>query len=197
MRPCAKRPLIVAAVLGLFAFSAEAQVTERLGASPFVTPGGEGGAEALAVTNFSIVAAITLEALTVQELLGISNSAVDVGAWFAGADPEAGVTLNTAVVRVVEPIWDARFTNQTGNLSNIDVQMSLSGLDGSSGFLTNVLNPASRIRATVVPTGPQRIGSQGKQTLLLQGGAQFLLDCTQAILTGDYGGQLLVTVNQF
>lgn len=196
MRPCAKRPLILAAVLGLFAFPAEAQISERLGGLPTVAPGGEGGADALAVTQFTIVGSVALAPLTVEEVLGIPSSAVDAGAWLAGADPAASVTVNTAVLRTAEPIWDAWFTAQADNPRNIDVQLSLTGLDGSPGVLTHVSDPSSRMLATLIATTPVVV-ERDRRDRLMQGGVQFLLDCSDALLPGQYGGQLLVTVNQF
>lgn len=188
---------LVAAILalGLCASEAAAQMADRLGPGPIVTQGGDAEIETHAILLFSVPGSVELNQLTLSEVLGTASSTVNRGAWFPGADPTGGVTVNPAVPRIIDPVWSAWFTQQGNNTNNIDVQLSISGLDGSAGYLTHQSISSSRIAVTLIPTALTLVLKIGNLRQI-QGGAQLWLDCSQATRAGHYGGRITVTVNQ-
>ena len=133
---------------------------------------------------------ITLEPVRVSELfLGASTAVV-----FNGTDPIPALH-NTMVQRELRDFWRMNIHPQGGAAPAIQVDYEITGDNGMKGYLSALASPTSLIQVTLEKLPLTLQVTPG--VIMVQGGARFHMDVTAADRSGDYGGELLVTVNLF
>lgn len=146
-----------------------------------------------ALVSVQIAATVTLQAFTIAELLGTGSTTIDLGGWMPGADPTAGVTPQPVVTRTIDSLWTAWVT---GSVNQVDVQLSLVGLNGQPDCISHPDDAGQTMPVTLTPLGPVQI-DKDKNEKLVEGGVELTIDTSGVTAAGTYGGTLLVTVNQF
>lgn len=190
------RPLVqalLASVAGLtLSASSLAQITD-LGLGPYDEAKGNS-------IKLKLPRSLELEAITLQELIGIGSASNDLGAWSETAIFAAIPQFpEPTIVRTVPNLWQLKIGRlNKGNgvePGAVDVSYEVVGANGTRDRFSHVDHSSEEISVEIVPTEPFSFIRGNNQ--IIEAGASFHLQLGTARAAGLYRGALTVTVHYY
>jgi hypothetical protein len=137
---------------------------------------------------------ISLEGVSLRELLPAGRRANSLGKWNGGFASFDHAEIRTQIVRRLPTVWRLRLAEDQ-DLYRLDVQYEIGTRDGRPGRLASTDMEGSEVKVELRPIPPLVVSDTGDGQVV-EGGVVLHLDLESVRSAGQYTGTLTITLNQ-